>query len=182
MAYADDVDIVARSMVRAKEVLEQFESTVSEVLRVNESKKKYMTQTRKVASIMLDISMGEHNFELVEQFVYLGTLLSKDGKEKHEIQKRITTAHKVFYVVHPTMRSRKVHRRNKLRIYKILIRSVLLYGYDKFTLTEMQKSIFEGKVLQKILGAVKDGIRYIHELNELFDDPPPSKLVKIRKL
>lgn len=64
VVYENDVVIPARSMLRAKELFEQFKSAVNEVgLGVNESTSKYMTQTRKAAADMQKFVIGGHNFE-----------------------------------------------------------------------------------------------------------------------
>jgi len=73
------------------------------------------------------------------------------------------------------MKSSALNRSLKLKIYKTLIRLVVTYGCEAWTLTnrnEQQLRIFERKTLRKIFGPVQDEyviwrIRKNHELNEL---------------
>jgi len=57
------------------------------------------------------------------------------------------------------MKSRKLNRSLKLKIYKTLIRPAVTYGCEAWTLTsrnEQQLRIFERKILRKIFGPVQD--------------------------
>jgi hypothetical protein len=57
------------------------------------------------------------------------------------------------------MKSRELNRSSKLKIYKTLIRPVVTYGSETWTLTsrnEQQLKIFEGKILRKIFGPIQD--------------------------
>jgi len=90
------------------------------------------------------------------------------------------------------MKSRALNtRRNlKIKIYKSLIRPVVTYGCEAWTLTnrdEQHLSIFERKILRKIFGPVqdKDGswrIRMNHELNELIGNAHIVRFIKSRRI
>ena len=57
------------------------------------------------------------------------------------------------------MKSRTLNRKLKLKIYKSLIRPVVTYGCEAWTLTtrdEQYLRIFERKILRKIFGPVQD--------------------------
>jgi hypothetical protein len=57
------------------------------------------------------------------------------------------------------MRSRVIHRQTKIRLYKTLIRPVLWYASESWTLakkSELALNAFERKVLRRILGPVKE--------------------------
>jgi endonuclease/exonuclease/phosphatase family metal-dependent hydrolase/ribosomal protein S28E/S33 len=190
VAYADDINIMARSLVGAKEVLVNLDSSAREVgLRINENKTKVMTQTRRNTPIRQNLTVADYNFENVENFVYLGTNISKDGNETEEIKRRILLANKTYYWILPIIRNKDVHRNAKLRIYKSIIRPVLCYGSETWTLTQASEKMInacERKILRRILGPVRIEdvwrTRYNVELYTIFDDPEVSTLIKLRKL
>lgn len=71
----------------------------------------------------------------------------------------------------------------------IYVVSVLMYGFEAWTLTKnnrKQLECFERKVLRKIFGAVKDNWlwrkRYNHEVYELYQDLDIMKTIKISRL
>jgi len=86
--------------------------------------------------------------------------------------------------------SRALNRSLKLKIYKTLIRPVVTYGCEAWTLTsqnEQQLRIFERKILRKIFGPVKDEdgfwrIRKNHELDELIGNADIVRFIKSRRI
>ena len=88
------------------------------------------------------------------------------------------------------MKSRALNRNLKLKIYKSLIRPVVTYGCEAWTLTtrdEQHLRIFEHKILRKIFGPVqdKDGswrIRMNHELNELIGNADIVRFIQSRRI
>jgi len=88
------------------------------------------------------------------------------------------------------MKSRALNRSLTLKIYKTLIRPVVTYGCEVWTLTsrnEQQLRIFERKILRKIFGPVQDEngfwrIRKNHELNELIGNADIVRFIKSRRI
>ena len=88
------------------------------------------------------------------------------------------------------MKSRTLNRRSKLKIYKSLIRPVVAYGCEAWTLTagdEKSLRIFERRILRKIFGPVQneDGswrIRMNRELNELIENADRLRFIKSRRI
>ncbi|KAJ4438944.1 hypothetical protein ANN_14898 [Periplaneta americana] len=79
----------------------------------------------------------------------------------------------------------------KVRIYKTVILPVVLYGCETWTLTlreEHRLSVFENKVLRKIVGAKRDEVtgewRKLHnaELHALYSSPDIIRNIKSRRL
>ena len=74
-------------------------------------------------------------------------------------------------------------------MYKTIIRPVLCYGCEAWTLTQNSEHLldtFERKVLRRIFGAVRERgewrIRYNLELYQLYDELQVSKIVKLQRL
>jgi len=84
------------------------------------------------------------------------------------------------------MKSRALNRSLKLKMYETLIRPIVTYGCEAWTLTsrnEQQLRIFERKILRKIFGSVQDEngfwrIRKNHELNELIGNADIVRFIK----
>lgn len=73
--YAYDIDIIARNSRVAIEVFERIEGAVRNLgLHINENKTKYMvaSSARNNPNIGHTIKVAEHDFEVVQQFCYLG--------------------------------------------------------------------------------------------------------------
>ena len=96
-------------------------------------------------------------FEIVNDFVYLGSLFTIDNDLRNEIRNRVKSANRAYYALLPLLKSQAVLRASKSNIYKTLIRPVIKYGSETWTLnaeTCYRLAVFERKILRRIMGAV----------------------------
>ena len=78
----------------------------------------------------------------------------------------------------------------KLKIYKSLIRPIVTYGCEAWTLTnrnEQYLRIFESRILRKMFGSVQNEegfwrIRTNYELNDLIKNADVVRLVKSKRM
>ncbi|KAG8226613.1 hypothetical protein J437_LFUL007686 [Ladona fulva] len=89
VGYADNLNILGRSVLSIKEASGNLETTVKDLgLTVNEHKTKFMSQSRKHrVGNGQNITIGKYNFEGVINFTYLGSNVSSDNDETKEIRK-----------------------------------------------------------------------------------------------
>ena len=98
LAYADDVDIIARSDREVAVAFAKFaEEAWSIGLAVNESKIKLLLSTAKNNSIEVSIEIDGYNFKVVKDFVYLGSSINTDNDISLEIRRRITLANRCYF-------------------------------------------------------------------------------------
>jgi len=75
LAYADDTDIIVRSQTALKEAFLSLERAAGEMgLRINEKKTKYLA-TKESKSQKRYFPIKNSNFEAIESFKYLGSLI-----------------------------------------------------------------------------------------------------------
>jgi len=66
---------------------------------------------------------------------------------------------KAYYANRQLVNSSLISRNSKLQIYRTLVRAVVTYGSESWTLTMQEEralAVFERKILQKIYGRVKE--------------------------
>jgi hypothetical protein len=87
------------------------------------------------------------------------------------------------------LKSQYVYRNTKIIIYKTLIRPIITYGAEAWTMSsEISKrlAVFERKVLRKILGAIKIincwTRRHNNELMQLYGDLDIVSFIRINRL
>jgi hypothetical protein len=71
-----------------------------------------------------------------------------------EIQARILSGNRCYYAYGKLMKSRALNKSSKLKTYKSLIRPIVTYGCEVWTLTnrdEQYLRIFERRILRKSL-------------------------------
>jgi hypothetical protein len=88
------------------------------------------------------VAIGDKHFEVVKEFVYLGSLVTPTNDVSLEIQRRIQTANRCFFVLRKHLQSSHLLRQTKFTIHKTLIRPDLLYGSETWVLTKREKNQF----------------------------------------
>jgi len=160
-AYADDIVNVARTQKKLTEVYLDLEDETSKLgMAINEMKTKYMvTSTYEHRRNAGDLRIGNKTFEAVQSFQYLGNITSNTNNNNKCIKERIMMGNKAYYANRQLFNSSLISRNSKLQIYRTLVRPVVIYGSESWTLTmeeERALAAFERKILRKICGPVKE--------------------------
>lgn len=195
LAFADDVDLIGNSRLKMRETFIRFENEAEKMgLQINENKTKYMYTSRRVQNrdrIGQNITIGNHNFERVKEFKYLGTTITEDNVGSEEINNRIQAGNRCLYALQDLIRSKELTRLTKINLYITVIRPVVMYGSETWTMTvanEERLRIWERKVLRKIYGPTRDDEtgtwrrKSNKELEELFGVTNIIKEIKSRRL
>ena len=86
----------------------------------------------------------------MSEFKYLGNIT--ENNNRNDVYKRkIQARNKAYYANLQMLKSKTISRRSKLQIYKTLIRPVVTYGAETWTLTAAEENVlrrFERKVLR----------------------------------
>jgi len=85
----------------------------------------------------------------------LGSLINVNNDNSAQIKKRILLANKGFYGLKRQFRCQFLSIKNKIKLHKTLIRSVLAYGSENWVLSKSDETIlevFERKILRAIFG------------------------------
>ncbi|CAH2084447.1 unnamed protein product [Euphydryas editha] len=152
-AYADDIVISSRSqnsMINHCSNLEAKSANYG--LQINASKTKYLATTR-LPEPANHIKIGDSDIEGVESFKYLGSMLTGQNEMDDEIKARIVSGNKCFYSCSEIFSSKLLSVSSKLTVYRTIIRPVVTYACETWTLTqrdEQRLAIFERKVLRRI--------------------------------
>jgi len=101
LAYADDVKILGGSIHNLKENAEALVAATREIgLEVSADKTKYMVMTRdQNAEQIHSVRMDNSAFERVEEFKYLGTILTNQNSIAEEIKSRLRSGNASYYSV-----------------------------------------------------------------------------------
>jgi hypothetical protein len=96
LAYADDIDIIARPQTTLKEALLSLEIAAGEMgLKINEDKTKYFTAIVN-KNQPKQFQIGNFNFEAEQNFTYLVSLMNVNNYISAEIKKIILLTNKGF--------------------------------------------------------------------------------------
>jgi hypothetical protein len=106
-------------------------------------------------SLMKGATINGVTYDGVAEFIYLGTLISNDISVNKEIQRRILAGSRIYFAAISLFRNRLLSRATKIRLCKTLIRPVVTYGAETWTMTKKEEQavlIFEKKIFRRIYG------------------------------
>jgi len=134
LQFADDQVVMAQS----KEDLEYMGRKIQEEyskwgFTMNIAKTKYIslgTDTKHLEMDNGDIITG------CAEFRYLGTIFTKDGRDTKYIRHRITQVRKIIGALNGVWWSKNITRNRKKMIYNSMVKSVLIYGAEIWSLYE----------------------------------------------
>jgi hypothetical protein len=138
-------------------------------VEVNAEKTKYMLVPRDLnAGQNRDIKIGNRSFENMSPFKYLGTTVTNQNLIQEEIKRRLNSGNAYYHSVQNLLSSRLLSKNVKVRIYKTIIFSVVLYGCEMWSLTvrkEHKLRVSENRVLRIFgpkWGRVTGRLRILH--------------------
>jgi hypothetical protein len=178
LAHVDEVVILGISVRATEEVLAQIRyAALKAGLVINESKTKYMRILRNETGDRSDLRVEGMVFEEAITFKYLGSLIIKKNEIGEEIKMRIAAGNRCYYGLQ-LFRSRTVSRIVKIKIYKTILKPVVVFGCEAWSMTEKDKTrlnMWERKILRRVYGPVTEQgvwrIRRNEELRELYKAP-----------
>ena len=131
--FADDQAMVAETQKGLQEIMYMLNETSKDYnMKINMKKTKVMRISREEGG-KLSILIDGHKLEQVEQFVYLGSMITEDGRCNKEIKRRIALG-KEAYNRRKELFGSKWNLILKKRLVKVLVWSVALFGSETWTL------------------------------------------------
>ena len=120
----------------------------------------------------------------VEDFTYLGSVLTSDGKFVQDIERRAEATRAFGMLRRRLWDRREVSLKVKIKIFKAVMMSVLMYGATSWALTgteERRLDTFEMAMLRSIVGVRWDDfVRNIDIRERLCQSPVSLKLRRAR--
>ena len=152
--FADDIALVDDAWVGMRELTKRIETEAGTVgLCINAEKTKIMVvgDMAETESIMA----GGKQVEVVEEFCYIGSMISRKGDSERDIKIRIGKANAIFGRLNNIWKSKTLNTKIKIRLYESLVMSTLLYAAETWPMTVADMKRLEAahhRWQRKILG------------------------------
>lgn len=139
--YADDLVVLARNQRQLQYMMNRLVETGRKYgMEINIEKSKVMRISKREKP--LRITVDNQELENVEQFKYLGSLLTKDAHCTNEIRTRIAMA-KAAFNKKRTLLTSKLSLELRKKLVKCYIWSIALYGAETWTMRKREKKYLE---------------------------------------
>ena len=76
----------------------------------------------------------------MRDFIFLGSKITADGACSHEIKKHLLLGRKVMTNLDSILKSRDINLLSKVRLVKAMVFSVVMYGYESWTIKKAEHS------------------------------------------
>ena len=134
--YADDTALIADSEKKLQDIVDKIVTESQKIgLALNVKKTYCMVISKKKETPRCHLKSDGVVIKQVEQFNYLGSMLTSDGRCKTEIKRRIGIAKKSFKDLSNILANRKISFNTRKRILKSYVWSVLLYGCETWNIS-----------------------------------------------
>ena len=145
LRFADDIAIVAENERDLRKILKTMELIMEKDLhmKMNSKKTKIVVCSRDNPR-RTRIKLNDNEIiEQVEDFTYLGSIISSDGKCKKEIIKRICQAKVAFNKKRSLFTSKNIDLRIRKKLLKTYIWSIMLYGCETWIIAKEERRRIE---------------------------------------
>uniref|UniRef100_A0A1W7RAL1 Endonuclease-reverse transcriptase n=1 Tax=Hadrurus spadix TaxID=141984 RepID=A0A1W7RAL1_9SCOR len=134
--YADDTVILTRKRKEMKTALENLNKLGEKYkMKINLKKTKFMSINNKNKRHP-NLTIQNHKIEEIDSYRYLGSLITNDGRNIHEVNSRIAMAKQAFWNCKEFLR-RDIGMTLKKDLLKCYMWPVLLYGCETWTFNKM---------------------------------------------
>jgi hypothetical protein len=135
--YVDYVNILGEGVDNVKKNTAALVVTSKETgLEVNADNSKYMVMSRgRNARRIRSLKIDNCCFEKVEEFKYLGTILTNQNSIQEEIMRKLKKRNACYHSVENLLSFSLLYNDVKITIYRTTILLVVLYGYETRSLT-----------------------------------------------
>ena len=154
LRYADDTALLAGNEKELTELTSKIKEVKQFGMKINIKKTKAMVVSKKPNSPKINIAIDGQHIEQVTSYMYLGSLITDDGRCEKEIKRRIMIARTTFTNMRTLLSCRGIHLKTRLRAIKCYIWPTLFYGAETWTITKSLLSrldAFEMWVYRRVL-------------------------------
>jgi hypothetical protein len=143
LRYADDTTLIADSNSKLQKLLNAVVQESEKLgLKINEKKTFCMVVTNKKIVPACRLQIKGKPVQQIEQFTFLGSLITSNGKSEQEIKRRVAIAKTAFQNMKNVLTSRHINISTRSRILRCYVLSTMLYGCETWTVSkEMQNKI-----------------------------------------
>ena len=182
--FADDIALLAENTEGLQQLTMKLEETASKIgLRISCEKTKVMKVG--AGDSTTPVKVGSQPVHEVEQFTYLGSLISRNGDAEADVNNRIGKAAAVFRRMNNIWRTSTINTQLKIRLYNAVVLPTALYASETWKSTakvDKKLDVFHQRCLRRIMKiSYKDHITN-EEVLRRAKSRPLHEIVTVRRL
>jgi hypothetical protein len=186
--FADDVALLADSWMALALMLERMEAVTQDYgINISTKKTEVMCVRREQERLAVeDVVMRGEMLKQVDEFVYLGSVFTADGRCTRDVERRKAVAATAYNTLESKIwRRREISRGIKMRIFNAVVLPIMMYGATAWALTrteEKKLDAFEMKLLRRMEGIRWDDFVRNDDIRDRLKQIPVSKRLRSGRL
>ena len=156
-AYADDIAVITDSEQQLQSAMSRWENGLREKeMKININKTEVMYVGRRDAEV--DVVVEGRRLTQVADFKYLGACFETENRQEIELNNRISKYNSNTGLLYPLLKDRYIPRKCKTAIYTTILRPILTYGSEAWSLTSRTRSKIQAaemRALRAIRGVTR---------------------------
>ena len=129
--FADDIAIVGRTEEDLQGKLKKWQMALANGgLKMSAEKPEMMVMERKQETSIKFVDTNGKELKQVDCFKYLGTVMETEGGSNKAVKQRVKSAWMKWREMSGVICDRKMPKKLKSKIYKSVLRPVMLYGTE----------------------------------------------------
>ncbi|KAI8518909.1 hypothetical protein Bbelb_021660 [Branchiostoma belcheri] len=153
--FADDIVLLSENNQGLQHLTKKLETSSEKVgLRVSSEKTKAMEVGNHTGQPLLNITVNNSQVEIVDQFTYLGSVISNSGDVEPDINCRVGKAASVFRRMNSIWPATTINIDTKLRLYNSIVLPTAIYASETWKCTakvSRKLDAFHQRNLRRIL-------------------------------
>ena len=164
LIFADDIALVGKTGKELREKVIKWQTGLkSGGLKMSAEKTETLVMERKQETVVKIVDLNGRELTQVDHFKYLALEMEAEGGSWKAVMQRVKIAWMKWREMSGIICDRKILRKLKSKIYRTVLRPVLLYGAEWLTMRKKEDNLLrrtEMRMLRWILGiSLKDKIR-----------------------
>ena len=132
--YADDTILIADSEAKLQNLLNAVVmESEQNGLSINWQKLVCMVISKSLNTPPCNVTVNGDKLKQLDQFSYLGSLITQNSRSDKEIKRRVRISKSVFHSMQKVLTSRSINMCTKMRLLKCYVWSTLLYVCESWT-------------------------------------------------
>lgn len=142
--FADDIAILADSENELNKMLKILSNALNKFhLKINPQKTKSMLISKIQNQENVNITLNNIQIQQVQEFCYLGSIITSNNKSSPDIKRRITLAKQAFQNKNQLLSNQHLNIHIRKRFIKTFVWSVLTYASETWTIDENDRKKLE---------------------------------------
>ena len=184
LMYADDAVLLASDDIQLQSLVTRMsEVCLEKHLRMNADKCKVMVVEKNECITKCEIKLDSVALEQVNEFLYLGSLISRNGKTEDDMKRRVNMADRMNGALMNVIRNKNISKKARVAVHNGVLVPTIMYGSESWIMQKKDESKLNAVEMRSLRNICRKSLRDRIKNEDIRRecDVEESVIVKIKK-